>query len=356
MLLKPGMTKGLLILAVATTFSLCARASNTSPEEQNVLNRITYVYELKKEIEHSVWPGFNGSELDVPLLYFSDSLSYAANPGKIFKEIYRPEQIFAERDLEIYRTVYNSESPFNMNVHISFDNEEGCFYYLDPYIFCSSVEITAAIIPDVHSTEEWATMVMHEYFHGYQFRHDEFVRYFEEKVAFLPPGNGLNNLYSENDWFKKSVDMENEALLSALNTGNTQKIKDNIVLFFTLRNDRRSRASDTLEFDLTVMEDTYETMEGTARYVEYGLYGILSSADADVSMLDDPMYKSNSIFRSFNLDGAEWLYKTYQSPYFYATGFNICRLLDKLGIEYKRRLFKEYGLSLSGLLETALLD
>ena len=51
----------------------------------------------------------------------------------------------------------------------------------------------------------------------------------------------------------------------------------------------------------------------------------------------------------YDLDANDWLYRTDISQYMYATGFNIVRLLDKLGVDYKTRLFDE-GLALDGLL------
>ena len=73
-------------------------------------------------------------------------------------------------------------------------------------------------------------------------------------------------------------------------------------------------------------ERVYETMEGTARYIEV-----------------------HACPGGYDLDANDWLYRTDISQYMYATGFNIVRLLDKLGVDYKTRLFDE-GLALDGLL------
>lgn len=73
-------------------------------------------------------------------------------------------------------------------------------------------------------------------------------------------------------------------------------------------------------------ERVYETMEGTARYIEF-----------------------HACPGGYDLDANDWLYRTDISQYMYATGFNIVRLLDKLGVDCKTRLFDE-GLALDGLL------
>jgi hypothetical protein len=44
---------------------------------------------------------------------------------------------------------------------------------------CSSLEQTSKTIPDVTSVNEWATMVMHEYFHGFQFKNDGYLETYE---------------------------------------------------------------------------------------------------------------------------------------------------------------------------------
>ena len=56
-------------------------------------------------------------------------------------------------------------------------------------------------------------------------------------------------------------------------------------------------------------------------------------------------------FKNYNLQKDQWLYLTNKTTYFYATGFNMARLLDKLGIEYKSRLFKDGKITLKNILK-----
>jgi len=55
-------------------------------------------------------------------------------------------------------------------------------------------------------------------------------------------------------------------------------------------------------------------MEGTARYIEY--------------------------FKNYTITNDKWFYIN-GATYYYATGFNIARLLDKLKVDYKSRLFNK---------------
>ena len=49
------------------------------------------------------------------------------------------------------------------------------------------------------------------------------------------------------------------------------------------------------------------------------------------------------IFGNFNLSDAKWLY-TVGRKYYYATGFNLLRLSDKLEIDYKYGIFKDVSI------------
>jgi hypothetical protein len=72
-------------------------------------------------------------------------------------------------------------------------------------------------------------------------------------------------------------------------------------------------------------------MEGTARAVEWTLSGEIGLADPAAGI-------------------PEWLWRTDRSTWFYASGFNMARLLDKLNIEYRSRLWGGGSLSLEQIL------
>jgi hypothetical protein len=51
-------------------------------------------------------------------------------------------------------------------------------------------------------------MVLHEYFHGFQFKHPTDLDYFEKNIAMSD--DTLRNIYKSKEWFKESVDKEND--------------------------------------------------------------------------------------------------------------------------------------------------
>ena len=132
--------------------------------------------------------------------------------------------------------------------------------------------------------------------------------------------------YQRYGWYKESVDRENAFLLDALRQTDAEIIRRDIDGFQKLRAERHARMRRELAPEAVGAERVYETMEGTARYIEF-----------------------HACPGGYDLDANDWLYRTDISQYMYATGFNIVRLLDKLGVDYKTRLFDE-GLALDGLL------
>jgi hypothetical protein len=340
------MKKIAFLILIAFCFS-CGR--KVERKDQVILDRIEYVYNLKSFIDKNVWERFDDKKFDVPLIYYTDTNCYVANPTERFINLYNLNLVFENNHLKIYETYLLDSVPFHMEVSVSFDSVED-YTYKSPFMKCSSVEITNKLIPDVPCTEVWATMILHEYFHGFQFKHPKFFDYFSATSAYISPDT-LRNIYSHNKWFKESVNKENELLLSALISKDSVKTASLINLFFQLREQRRNNTKQLTNFDIKPIENIYETMEGTARYVEYNLYNKFPTKQSTTKLMkSDTFYGSYAYFDNFNFEEAQWLYKTGRD-YFYATGFNITRLLDKLKIEYKSRLFKEGGISLEEILK-----
>jgi hypothetical protein len=268
----------------------------------------------------------------VPLVYYTDSVCYTVNPTeKFLASRSTATKVFETGEISIYKTALLDSMPFHMSASISFGDPSPDYDYLSPFMLCSSFEITQETIPGVESVAEWATMIMHEYFHGFQMRHPEFLEYYEQAVISLPPQDTLKSLYKNNDWFRRSINSENDALVAALTSTDLKEIAVQIEAFFRLRETRREQTRRQFGFDSAPLEQLYETMEGTARDVEWMLSGELGLSDPAADM-------------------PEWLYRTDKTTWFYASGFNLTRLLDKLGIEYRSRLFNDGALSTEQLL------
>ena len=280
------------------------------------VERLQYVYALKEVINDSVWKGFADKQYDVPLLYYADTCCYVVNPTEKFLAKYPSVLVHSGSDIQIFQTKRVDDKPFHM--HVTFTDVEENIDYRTPIMRCSSLELTSKTIPDVTSVNEWATMVMHEYFHGFQFKHDGYLDIYEAITNAVLPDT-LTTLAACHDWYSEAITQENDLLLKAIDTNDIEASRAYILSFLKLRNERRERVKKDLGIDIVALEQLYETMEGSARYIEYCLY---------------------RHFGDFNLSDAKWLY-TVGRKYYYATGFNLLRLLDKLGIEYHSRIFAD---------------
>ena len=297
-------------LLALVAISACAQSLNKDVE------RLQYVYALKVVINDSVWSGFADKQYDVPLLYYGDTCCYVVNPMEKFLAKYPSILVHSDNDIQIYQTKKVDDKPFHM--HVTFTDEESDIDYRTPIMRCSSLEQTSRTIPDVTSVSEWATMVMHEYFHGFQFKNDGYLDIYETITNAVLPDT-LIALATSHDWYNESITRENDLLLKAIDTNDIEASKAYIQSFFKLRNERRERVKNELGIDIVALEQLYETMEGSARYIEYCLY---------------------RHFGNFNLSDAKWLY-TVGRKYYYATGFNLLRISDNLGIDYKYGIFKD---------------
>ena len=65
----------------------------------------------------------------------------------------------------------------------------------------------------------------------------------------------------------------------------------------------------------------------------------------------DTSFHNYTYYRNYDINNDAWLFDTKKTKYFYAIGFNLVRLLDKLGIEYKPILFQTEGLTLEKILK-----
>lgn len=223
--------------------------------------------------------------------------------------------IHCDNNIQIYQTEKVDDKPFHM--HVTFTDKESNIDYHTPFMRCSSLEQTSKTIPDVTSVNEWATMVMHEYFHGFQFKNDGYLDTYEAITNAVLPDT-LIALAACHDWYRESITQENDFLLKAIDANDIEASRAYIQSFFELRNERRERVKKELCIYIVALEQLYETMEGSARYIEYCLY---------------------RHFGNFSLSDAKWLY-TVGRKYYYATGFNLLRLSDKLRIDYKYLIFK----------------
>lgn len=113
------------------------------------------------------------------------------------------------------------------------------------------------------------------------------------------------------------------------------------------------KSSEEFQSDIGPWEEFWETIEGTARYAEYYMAGYFGKIPIGGIGRCDSLFKR---FVDYPADAdfekkQVFVNRTEIMPaYYYVTGFNLCRLLDKLGIAYKRSLFDQPGKGLYAIL------
>lgn len=312
-----------------TVFSLAAcgeQPAGLLDGEQAIVDRIRQVRELRRQAA-VCWPGFDAPEYDTPLLYYTDSVCYAVNPTRQFRDAFGARIACRDGEFAIYKTALPDTLRFHMQTQVDFEDSTA-YNHRMPFLFCSSPEITVRTIPDVTSDSVWLPMVLHEYTHGFQFRQRGFIDAFGSEMPSVPQKE-LTKLYKEQEWFRKAVDAENEALLTAIAAENSADRDACICRFHTLRKARKERMSTELREGAVRSEEIYELMESMARYVE---------ADAGFRL-------------GSYTEADDWLFRTDRSSYFYATGYNLLRLLDRCGTD-KSRIFTGRLLPLETFLTT----
>ena len=337
---------------IILTIILFSCNEQTINKDQLIFDRIEFVYNLKETIDENIWKTFTNREYNVPLIYYTDTSSFIANPTEKFLSIYKSNLVYETRQLKIFKTENILDSiPFHMETGMTLGDTTNEYNYHSPFMKCSSFEITNKTIPEVPTTEQWATMIMHEYFHGFQYKHQAYINYYEKNIVQIQP-DSLKSIYKNNLWFKEKIDLENNLLLQAIIEKDSSKTNFIVDSFFKVRDERRKLTKQKLNFEIGNYEKCYETMEGTARYVEYSLYSKFSTRRGDYKLVkSDTSYKSFDQYRKYNIENDQWLFMTSKTTYFYAIGFNMARLLDKLKVEYKSKLFNQGGLSLEEILK-----
>ena len=339
-------------LILILSISLCFGQVKSQNSEQLIFERIEYIYNLKPTIAKKYWNGFDKKKYNVPLIYYTGTESYIANPQQDFINYYKPVFVFKNSNIKIYKTVKRFDDKlFHMETSFGLDESLDSIIRPAPIMYCSSFETTAKKIPETTSTEYWVTMIMHEYFHGFQFKHKQYINTMLKKTANVSE-DSLAQIFIDNTWFEKKIKRENSFLLKAIQSKNRSETKNCVDSFLSSRKERRLETKSKLNVEIGDIEKIYETMEGTARYIEYNLQVEYATRKPDKKLVRiDTAYHSYKVFKDYKMENDPWLF-TPGKRYFYATGFNIVRLLDKMNIDYKSRLFKEGNLSLEEILET----
>lgn len=317
----------------------CNQNKPVNKHDCTVCERIGLFKKSKELVDGKIWNGLNTGVSNVPLLYFTDSSTYMVFGDEAILKNYKYETINCDNGVSLFKLERLDTQPFHMENKMSFSDTASLFYNR-PMMLCSGVESMHKFVPELTKTEDWLQLVMHEYFHSYQFSHKAAFTYLAQTIKI--PADTLDKIYLKNKWFSQELEMENTALLNAIAATSKDLMQRYISQFIQLRENRRKKYEQLHRFDLTLMENFWETIEGTARYIEYYMAGNFDQLANNKANSCDSLFKdfADYVGNTNSENKNEFIQRTKMMPaYYYVTGFNLCRLMDKLGITYKEGLF-----------------
>ncbi|MBK9631324.1 MAG: hypothetical protein IPO62_09735 [Saprospiraceae bacterium] len=305
-----------------------------------VCERILLFQKIKELVSQKIWINKNQNPKELPLLYFNHQHTYFAFIKNGQKLPYSFEIIDCGQGIQLLKTKRIDSQPFHMENKMDF-NDSSSIFYQSPMMLCSDVETLHKMVTEFKHTEQWLQLVMHEYFHCYQFSHSPYLNFLADTIQ--QAADTLDQIYLETSWFKNDLELENEALLKAI-SAKKDSIDYFVQDFLRIRKHRRNKFQSLNGTDISPLENFWETTEGTARYVEYYLAGHFNQISIHQKIQCDSLFNQ---FRDYKVsihfeDREESIQRTkMMQAYYYVTGFNLCRLMDKMNIPYQRELFNQ---------------
>jgi hypothetical protein len=161
-------------------------------------------------------------------------------------------------------------------------------------------------------------MLMHECFHGFQYKHTEF---WNKMLASTPENfissDSLKTLRRNYEWYRDMLSKENALLKKAYEASGIHEVRHILSDFFSIRDERLKTVQDRLGLDIIEFYPIIETVEGSARYIEYCLA------------------------REQGITDTDWMTNLDSNSCYYASGLYLMLIMDKFGIPYKDELFQK---------------
>ena len=163
-------------------------------------------------------------------------------------------------------------------------------------------------------------MLMHECFHGFQYKHTVF---WNKMLASTPENfitsDSLKALRRNYEWYRDMLSKENALLKKAYEASDIHEACHILSGFYSIRDKRLKTVKDRLGLDIIEFYPIIETVEGSARYIEYRLA------------------------REQGITDTDWMTNLDSNSYYYASGLYLMFIMDKFGIPYKDELFQKYN-------------
>lgn len=275
-----------------------------------------YAYELSDELEEKIWPDYNFKEY--PVAVRKGNYEYVLKGESQGKRraalpVIAATAYWVKDEMNIFIPSKSVMDSLGQLVEGLSGEEE--------MLFIKGFSLEKKTISD----NQYIAILHHEGLHAFQFdNYSEslfkiMTKEEEERIRLLSTIDqdaSLQNLYNK----------EKKKLVHIIGLENKGDIIEGIKEYIALRNIRREelikRFGNSKSEELLMLENYYEKVEGTARYIE---------VKAVELMKDENLYKEYMDSLQETVAGKEKYYRS---------GMAMCLVLDKLGYNWKEDVFK----------------
>lgn len=332
------MKKHLSILLLLSLFSCTDTAKNESLMDQSYFRHLKYLVNIKNEVAQKYWPDFGTIDFHEPIVYYSKENTYVVNPTEHILKNFDYQEVGNFKKTPVIQLAKSYHDTTSLKFNNSVSNDSTKLHYLQPIMYFQSYELTKKFLQgDLKDLEDWSIMVIHELFHGYQWSKPKMLNH--TRAVSMPggPDKFLGSYHKDLDWYKESVEKENDLLKAIWIDG--ADLNKNLKQFNALRDLRIERIKQEYDVDIRAAEDFEITLEGNARYFESLIKRYLAKNRPDASFLTDEDKKSiANMFNGYEVTKDKNLFNIYNSRYYYVLGYNISMILEKYEHDFKSRI------------------
>lgn len=330
------------------------RLEEPTEKEIIIIERINYINQLRKVAAELFWQDFGKNDFIGTIVYFSDTNAYFINPEpSVLSRVSKYTVLSHQYNYHVLRlaTPYDKPTYIIETVFEAEDGNKKNINYMLPILFCSSPEISAQLQQEAIVTQEWATSVLHEMFHQYQYKETGIYNYLNSflKHDRMLSKDSMQGIFRSNQSFRDSIIKENDLLLKAINTTSIDEEKKYFSDFLKIRNKRRTDFYKQKKALIAPIEEIWEKLEGTALYIDAIVKQNLDNmADNPYLAEKDKYYSKTKLYKNFTIENTpDYISVNEAKHYFGATGINLVRLLEKNKVDYKSNFFKFGSMPLS---------
>ena len=335
--------KKFLIIPILLSVLSCSETTKNKETDKSLMDKshfrhLRYLLNVKNETAQKYWPDFGTSDFHQPIVYYSKENAYVINPTKHILNNFDYQEVGNINKVRVIQLPDIFNETTSLTFHTGVTNDSTQLNYMQPILYFQSYELTKKFLQDdLKDLEDWSIMVIHELFHGYQWSKPEMFEL--ARTTSMPggPDEFLGSYHKDLDWYKESVEKEND-LLKAIWIDGANLIQ-NLKQFDSLRDLRIERIKKEYDVDIRAAEDYEITIEGNARYSESLMKRYLAENRPDASFLTDEDKRSIiNMFDGYDVSKDKALFDIYNSRYYYQIGYNISMILEKYELDFISRI------------------